>query len=173
MAKWERNRIRPSDGPLLPSMPAAVQPALRFMLGAEARAEAEAFRLELNDRIQWSNIPGHLMVAFVEKHLVGQLADRWPQVARADEAVGGLLTEVLRAFAANPKLPGWWKSPAVALASGRPERLRETCEGVLAHAGVPLPQYESYKEEVEDHILKAAVRHWQDRDRPEFEGDDA
>lgn len=112
------------------------------------------------------------MVDFMEKHIVGKLASEWPQVTRADAHFDGLLTEVLRAYAANPKIPGWWKSPFIALHGGHPERIRPACEEVLGIAGVPLPDaVEVYEEEKPDIVLREAVRHWQDRDADEFEYD--
>ncbi|MFD2054202.1 hypothetical protein ACFSQT_14195 [Mesorhizobium calcicola] len=172
MSKWERNRVAKPQAKMYAAMPEGVPPTLRFMLDAEARDEANAFLRHVQNGFAWNSIPDHRRVDFVERHLVEVLPEHWPSVARADEAVGGLLVEVLRVFAANPKLPGWWLSPAVALSNGHPERLRESCDAVLAHAGVSQPEIESYPEERPDPVLRFAASHWQDRDLPEHEGDD-
>lgn len=172
MAKFERNRILPASQKVVPSLPSEVPPTLRFLLTPEVIDGGKEFFHHINDVVSWSNIPGHLMVDFVEKHIVGKLAEQWPHVARADAHFDGLLVEVLRAFAANPKLPGWWKSPYIALLNGHPEMIRSACEKVLGIAGVPLPDaVEVYEEEKPDIILREAARHWQDRDADEFETD--
>jgi hypothetical protein len=172
MVKFERNRILPASSKVVPSLPEMVPPTLRFLLAPEVLEDGERFYKHINARVCWHNLPAHLMVDFMEKHIVGKLATEWPQVARADAHFEGLLSEVLRAYAANPKLPGWWKSPFIALLNGRPERIRPACEEVLGIAGVPLPDaVEVYEEEKPDIILREAARHWQDRDADEFETD--
>ncbi|MHA6642730.1 hypothetical protein [Mesorhizobium sp. A623] len=172
MAKFERNRVLAATPKVVPSLPSAVSPVLRFLLAPEVIAEAQRFFRHINDVVAWPNIPAAHMVDFMEKHIIGKLAEQWPHVARADAHFEGLLVEVLRAFAANPKLAGWWKSPFIALLNGHPEMIRTACQTVLAAAGVPLPDaVESYEEEKPDLVLREAARHWQDRDEDEFEAD--
>ena len=163
-------KFTPAVGKPFPSTPEMVQPSLRFMLEPEAMADAEAFYSRLANHIAWTNIPDRLRMSFVEKQLIITMPERWPYVARANEVVDGLLADALRVYAANPKFPGWWISPAICLMNGRPQHLAEACRKVLQYAGAMNP--ERYQEERTDHILKAAVRHWQDRDLPEFEGKD-
>lgn len=172
MAKFERNRVLAATPKIIPSLPSAVSPVLRFLLASEVIDGAKEFYHHINDVVSWPNIPNHFRVDFVEKHIIGKLASDWPQVARADAHFEGLLVEVLRAFAANPKLPGWWKSPFIALLNGHPEMIRTACQTVLAATGVPLPDaVETYAEEKPDIILREAAKHWQDRDEDEFEKD--
>lgn len=172
MSKWERNRILPKESVRVerPSLPEEVPPTLRFLLSPDVMEDGEKFFSHINNRVSWSNIPGHLLVGFMEQHIVGKLAVEWPQVANANDHFGGLLVEVLRAYAANPKMPGWWKSPFMALAKGRPGSIRSACEGILGIASVPLPDV-VYEEDKPDPVLRQAARHWQDRDANEVEKD--
>src|SRR5690606_37557305 len=108
-----------------PALPEAVPPALRVMLEPEARADGERFYKDM-DALDW-RMPDP--VAWAEKHVIGSMSRRWPAVARADEAIGGLLSDALRAVAVQPRaFPRWWLSLAVVLTNGHPERLRANCE---------------------------------------------
>lgn len=154
-------RVSPALPKVLPSLPDAVPPALRFMLEREARADGDRFYRDL-DGFTWNMPdPGR----WAEEFVIGAMARRWPAVARADEAVGGLLSDALRVVAANPRtFPRWWLSVAVVLSNGHPERLRGCCERILAHAGVAFARHVIYDEEQADRPMREAARHWQDRD---------
>ena len=117
---------------------------------------------ELQNRICWSRIPAHYRGQFVEDKLVSRLSERWPLVAEVDAKNGGLLTNVLRAFASNPKIPAWWMSPIVALKNARPDAFESSCKRVLEHCNEVEP--EAFSEEKPDPILRQAARHWSDRD---------
>ena len=130
-------RVEPATGPVAAALPTEVQPGLRFLLAQEARDEAlDLYRLLRDDL--WKR----------EGWLAGWMTRRMPtacpNLVRADEALRGLLTAALRHVAATPGIPAWWLSVAVCVANGRPDRLRESCEDILAWqpAGAAAPVVE-------------------------------
>lgn len=154
-------RISAPLPPVVPALPEAVPPALRFMLEPAGRDDGYRFYKDVGD-IGW-----HMRdtAAWAEKWIIGKMSTRWPAVARADEVIDGLLSDALRVVAANPRsFPRWWLSVAVCLANGHPERLRECCQRVLEHAGVRFDEHVTHVEEKADKPMREAVRHWQDRD---------
>jgi len=127
----------PKADRVTPALPTEVEPGLRFLLAPEARDEAlDLYRLLREDL--WKR----------EGWLAGWLERRMPtacpNLVRADEALRGLLTAAFRHVAANPGIPAWWLSLAVCVANGRPDRLRESCEDILAWqpAAKPAPVVE-------------------------------
>lgn len=162
----------PVAGPVDPDAEDRVPPALRVMLEPEAVAEANAFHDHLTKRIAWGNCDGHPggRLAFVERQLVGKLAERWPYIARADRAVGGLLSEALRAAAAHREFPPIWDRPALMLAARRPELMRELCEEVIAYRRPDRPMV--HAEEAGDRFAGSVAEDAHDRDAPQFEGAD-
>ncbi|MBX3576271.1 MAG: hypothetical protein KF723_03610 [Rhizobiaceae bacterium] len=120
-----RKRIEAAAGPVPLALPTDVQPGLRFLLSQEARDEALALYRLLREDL-WRR----------EGWLAGWMTRRMPtecpNMMRADEALRGLLTDALRHVAAHPTIPAWWLSVAVGVANGRPDRLRESCETILA-----------------------------------------
>lgn len=157
-------RLSPPIPKVAPALPETVPPALRFMLKDEAREDGHRFYRDM-DALSWT-MPDP--ARWAEEFVIDGMARRWPAVAQADAAVGGLLSDALRVVAAKPRaFPRWWLSVAVVLANGHPERLRECCERVLAHAGVSFDKHVTYAEEQADRPMRAAQRHWQDRDLAE------
>lgn len=152
---------------VMPLLREDVPPSLRFMLGDEAREDGWAFYRFMSG-LTWGT--GNES-EWCEKHVVGKLAERWPYVARADAAVGGLLSDALRVVAANdPRTaPRRWLCFAVVLANGHPELLRDCCERVIGLKPSGKPKPEIHPEEAPDPIMRAAARHWQDI---EYEGPD-
>lgn len=117
--------IEPKADRVTPALPTEVEPRLRFLLAPEARDEAlDLYRLLRDDL--WQR-PGWL-AGWLER----RMPTACPNLVRADEALRGLLTAALRHVAANPGVPAWWLSVAVCVANGRPDRLRESCEDILA-----------------------------------------
>jgi hypothetical protein len=128
-------RVRSSE-PIAnqPASPHQVPPSLRFMLTPEALQEAEMFRLYLYE-IGWEIIQNEHRAALVEK-IVALMPERYPNVARADKAIDGMLVEALRAFGRTPDMPGWWRTILWSMSGGHPETLRGYCKFVIA-AGRP------------------------------------
>ena len=147
---------------------ARTPPALRFMLSDEAKREAQAMHRYLTQEVVWGNLRGDRRAAFVEKYVVAAMETRWPHVARADRAVGGLVTAAFRAFAAMPDVPFFWADPVRVLAAGTPEILRQACERVIGHRDGPASCLE--EEASLDRFALAASGHFRDRDAPEADG---
>ncbi len=59
----------------------------------------------------------------------------WPHIERADEALGGLITQALTLVAQNPHFPPWWRSIGVAMTRGNPMGTIRACNDVISHKG--------------------------------------
>jgi len=69
---------------------------------------------------------------WVQRRFVDGLGT-WSQIERADEALGGLISEALSIVAENPHFPPWWRSIAVSLARGNPNGVIRSCKDVIAY----------------------------------------
>jgi hypothetical protein len=59
----------------------------------------------------------------------------WPHIERADEALGGLITQALIIVAQNPNFPPWWRSIGVSMTRGNPMGTIRACNDVISHKG--------------------------------------
>lgn len=146
--------------------PAEDVPAqLKFMLEPEAMAEAAAFR-KATHGLCWSAMRDP--TEFAEKHLIGVMAERWPYVARADAAVGGVVVKAIRKIAREWRSMGHFDVGGGTLASGHPQDLEENCLAVIRYGWTTHPDY---AEDAPDRLLVKASDEACDRDAPEFEGE--
>lgn len=71
---------------------------------------------------------------WVQRRFVDELGT-WSHIERADEALGGMISEALSIIAKNPHFPPWWRSIAVSLARGNPNGVIRACQDVIAYKG--------------------------------------
>lgn len=130
-----------------------VPPSLRSLQSPAAMADAERFGEEMRRLSLWMADP----VSFVERVIVSRMGERWPLVAAADNALGGLISEVVRkAGRTGGDLPGWVYA-ASGLAIGHPQDVDGVCRELLAR---PERRRASYREEAPDaHIMRASGNH--------------
>lgn len=121
---YARKRIEPKSAPVLPTPATSVQPGLRFLLDAEAKAEASKLFRHLHGRV--------LRKGWMAWYLREVMLRECPQLMRADEVLRGLISRALTHVSEHPEMPGWWLSILVSVANGHPQRLRQACEDVLA-----------------------------------------
>ncbi|MHA6643660.1 hypothetical protein [Mesorhizobium sp. A623] len=113
-----------------PIRPDQVSPKWRFLLTDEAKKDGREFYKQMTFYGSGMSIsdPGHWM----RKLVIGRMAERWPNVARADKLTGGLISLALEAVAANPKYPAWWLRLPIALEKGYGDSIEPTCRGIIA-----------------------------------------
>ncbi len=121
---FARKRIEPKVDPVLPAPATAVQPGLRFLLEPEAEAEASQLSRHLAGR--------QLRKGWLAWYLREVMPRECPHLMRADEVLQGLVSRALTHVSEHPEFPGWWMSILVSVANGHPQRLRESCQKVLA-----------------------------------------
>jgi len=133
----KKRTIKPKRKPRLPvskketSRPQTIDPAtvpehLQFMLSSDFKDQAEKFQQRL-DCIMMSSDP-----AWINEYFVNRLSADWPEIGRADEAMGGLISRTMSVIAANPRFPNWWRSYAIALMRGNPLAAMDTCKSVIS-----------------------------------------
>ncbi len=71
---------------------------------------------------------------WVQRRFVDGLGT-WSHIERADEALGGMISEALSIIAKNPHFPPWWRSIAVSLARGNPAGVIRSCKDVIGYKG--------------------------------------
>ncbi len=71
---------------------------------------------------------------WVQRRFVDELGT-WYHIERADEALGGMISEALSIIAKNPHFPPWWRSIAVSLARGNPAGVIRSCKDVIGYKG--------------------------------------
>lgn len=59
----------------------------------------------------------------------------WPHIERADEALGGLISQALTIVADNPHFPPWWRSIGVSMMKGNPLGTIRACNDVISYKG--------------------------------------
>ena len=67
---------------------------------------------------------------WVQRRFVDGLGT-WSHIERADEALGGLISEALSIIVKNPDFPTWWRSIPVTLARGNPNGVIRACKDVI------------------------------------------
>lgn len=145
--------------------PAEDVPAhLRFLLEPEAIEDAKSFMAAMRD-LAWSAMRDPL--AFVEKMFIAPMAQKWPAVAAADVAVGGLITEGLRRIAVDWRTVGHFRVGGW-MAAGHPQKLETECLFVIGYGG--RRRHVEFAEDAPDRLLVKASDEACDRDAPEFEG---
>ncbi len=124
-----RTRTSEARDEIKPESYADVDVGLRDVLTPEGREQAEDFLRTLKDYHDHS-----LPDAWLLKHVVGRLEERWPTIAAVDVALSQAITITLTKIAeskvmAHPKtkLPRWWLGFAVALSNGRPSAAKASC----------------------------------------------
>jgi len=101
--------------------------------------------------------------AFVEREIVSRMGERWPHVAAADRALGGVISEVVRKAARlRGDLPGWHRV-AHGIAIGHPQVVGDTARELLSR---PESGHASYAEEAPDAYAMQASGNKADRDGP-------
>ena len=110
-----------------------VRPSLRFLLEPEATAEAEQFRRHVMSLALGTRTPEQRL-RWSETYFHGGLPKMFPYVARADEAVGGLVSECMRWAAWTGGLEYTGYPYVFADVAARPDRLKQGCESLLGRA---------------------------------------
>lgn len=123
-----KNAIDKKD-PLLPSVDVNKVPEhLRFICTASFKDQAKKF-YEALDRVQPSSDRSWVRKYYVEK------LDSWSHIARANEVMGGLISDVMSIIAENPHFPAWWRSFGVHLTKGNPVGAIESCHRIINFTG--------------------------------------
>ncbi|MEN3142341.1 hypothetical protein ABDF71_10025 [Ochrobactrum sp. WV_118_8] len=101
---------------------------LRFMCTAAFKDQAKQFYEALNRIFPSSDR------SWVRKYYVEKL-DTWSHIARADDAIGGLIKNVMSVIAEHPHFPAWWRSFGVHLTKGNPQGAIDSCQRILNYNG--------------------------------------
>ena len=142
-----------------PAPPQDVPPSLRFLQSPEAMEDGRRFGEEMRSL----SLYGGRAEAFVEREIVSRMGERWPHVAAADRALGGVISEVVRKAARlRGDLPGWHRV-AHGIAIGHPQVVGDTARELLSR---PEPGHASYAEEAPDAYAMQASGNKADRDGP-------
>ncbi|WP_139975229.1 hypothetical protein [Ochrobactrum sp. CGA5] len=99
-----------------------------FMLTTAFKDQAKEFYKSL-DLINSGSRPD-----WIRNYYVELLHDRWPHIARADIAMGGLISKVMAKVADDPRYvqsENWWRGFAIALSKGDGLAAYETCQRFL------------------------------------------
>ncbi len=99
-----------------------------FMLTSAFKDQAKEFNKSL-DLIYSSSRPD-----WIQKYYVELLHDRWSHIARADIAMGGLISKVMAKVANDPRFAqaeNWWRGFAIALSKGDGLAAYEACQRFL------------------------------------------
>lgn len=121
-------RIGEKDPGINPIDIKTVPEHLRFMCTSAFKDQAKQFYEALNRIFPSSDR------AWVRKYYVEKL-DSWSHISRADDAIGGLIKDVMSVIAENPHFPTWWKSFGVCLMRGNPQGAIDSCKRVLNYNG--------------------------------------
>lgn len=144
-----------------PAPPQDVPPSLRFLQSPEAMEDGRRFGEEMRSL----SLYGGRAEAFVEREIVSRMGERWPHVAAADRALGGVISEVVRKAARlRGDLPGWHRV-AHGIAIGHPQVVGDTARELLSRPE-PRPGHASYAEEAPDAYAMQASGNKADRDGP-------
>ncbi|WP_146200215.1 hypothetical protein [Ochrobactrum soli] len=123
-----KNAIDKKD-PLRPSVDVnSVPEHLRFMCTTSFKDQAKEFYAAL-DRVQPSSDRSWVRKYYVEK------LDSWSHIARANEVMGGLISQTMSIIAEHPHFPAWWRSFGVHLTKGNPEGAIASCERIINFTG--------------------------------------
>lgn len=96
-----------------------------FMLTTAFRDQAELFYKEL------SYVNANSDSRWIQKYFVDRLG-RFSHIERADNAMDGMITQVMSLVADNPRaVPNWWRSYAISLKRGDGQAAYDTCRLVL------------------------------------------
>lgn len=107
-----------------------IKPSLRFMRTPEFVAEGEEFYKAVG------YIDSMSKSSWIQEFYVNRMELRWPQVARVDRAIGGLISDSLTVVAQNhPKFPPWWKSIGVCLSRGNAHSIEKVCRDIIKYDG--------------------------------------
>ena len=105
-----------------------IKPSLRFMRSPEFIVEGEDFYRAV------SYICSSSRKEWIQEYFANRLEQRWPEIARADRAIGGLISEALTVVAQNhPNFPPWWRSIAVCLSRGAADSIEKVCTDVIEY----------------------------------------
>lgn len=121
-------RIGEKDPGIKPIDIKTVPEHLRFMCTSAFKDQAKQFYEALNRIFPSSDR------AWVRKYYVEKL-DSWSHISRADDAIGGLIKDVMSVIAEKPHFPTWWKSFGVCLMRGNPQGAIDSCKRVLNYNG--------------------------------------
>jgi len=121
-------RIGEKDPGINPIDIKTVPEHLRFMCTSAFKDQAKHFYEALNRIFPSSDR------AWVRKYYVEKL-DSWSHISRADDAIGGLIKDVMSVIAEKPHFPTWWKSFGVCLMRGNPQGAIDSCKRVLNYNG--------------------------------------
>lgn len=121
-------RISKADPGIKPIDIDIVPDDLRFMCTEGFKDQARQFYSDLG-YVQPSSDR-----SWVRKRFVDGLGN-WSHIARADEALGGLISQTMSIVAENPHFPSWWRSFGVYLMRGNPEGVIRACNDVISYNG--------------------------------------
>ncbi|MBP0439128.1 hypothetical protein [Tianweitania sediminis] len=128
-----------------------VRPSLRFLLSPEAIAQGQAFVAQMHRTSLWGSGPNS---NFVERIVVPMVQERWPLVAAADAAMGGVILDVIRKALRMQGQLAFWEDAARGLAIGHPQRVEEACRRLLDRKS---DAHGAFAEEAPDaHMMKAS-----------------
>lgn len=71
---------------------------------------------------------------WVRKYYVDKL-DVWTHIARANSAMGGLISQAMSVISDHPHFPAWWRSFGVHLTKGNPEGAIASCQRIINYNG--------------------------------------
>lgn len=123
-----KSRVQKADPGIRPVDLSEVPEDLLFMTTQGFKEAAEVFYNDLSF-VQPSSDRD-----WVQRRFVDGLST-WPHIERADEALGGLISEALSVVARHLHFPAWWRSIAVAMTRGNPNDVIRQCESVINFKG--------------------------------------